>query len=80
MKMMKQEQRKVTQEMLKIFTLWRKNINLGERLTDGSVSKEKYKKDAASTNSLPCSGNCPIKMSLAVAFAMLRGSKDISSK
>ena len=34
---MKQEQRKVTQEMLKIFTLWRKNINLGERLRDGSV-------------------------------------------
>ena len=73
---MKQEQRKVTQEMLKIFTLWRKKINLGERLTDGSVSKEKYKKI---TNSLPCSGNCPIKMSLAVAFAMLRGSKDILS-
>ena len=40
----------------------------------------KVAKMCVDTNSLPCSGNWPIRIWLAVAFAMLLGSKDISSK
>ena len=59
MKMTKQEQRKVTQDMLRILTLWRKrqvfvDIEQTLRLL---IIEGQGRKRVTDTSSLPCSGN-----------------------
>ena len=79
MKMRKQEQRKVTQDIDRIRTLWGARAGSAVKEGPGTEQEQEHQQEHKPTNAFPCSGNSLRRMSLALTLPRFLGSIDIAA-